>query len=228
MTDTFPLHVQQGHLFAEIAGGLWLFDTGAPISFGESSMLSIADETFSPAQTYMGFTAATLTQFIGMECAGLLGADILGRFDHLLDARNRRLTVSTATLPAEGQQLELDDLMGIPIVTVRIGASDYRMFLDTGAQVSYFQNEALADFPPAGSLTDFYPGFGEFQTETHHVPVGIGDSLFTLRCGSLPGLLGMTLRLAGADGIVGNEFLLERTVAYFPRRRVICLQAKFV
>ena len=41
------------------------------------------------------------------------------------------------------------------------------MFPDTGAQISYLQHEALSGFRPTGSLSGFYPGFGDFQTGTH-------------------------------------------------------------
>jgi hypothetical protein len=228
MTETIPLHYRSGHLFVEIAGGCWLFDTGAPTSFGDARELSIAGERFSPATSYLGLNAASLSRLVGEECTGLLGTDILDHFDHLLDVAGGRLTVSTATLSGSGQAIELGALMGIPTIAVRIGHSDFRMFLDTGAQISYFQREALSGFPPAGSLTDFYPGFGEFQTETHQVPAGIGDQTFTLRCGSLPGMLGMTLQMARVDGIVGNEILLDRTVGYFPRRRALSFQALLV
>lgn len=223
MTHTFPLHFQAGHLFAEIAGERWLFDTGAPLSFGKARELSLAGERFSLGQRYVGLDAAALSRLMGVNCTGLLGADIIGRFDHLLDVAGGLLTVSTATLAHGGQLLELDDFMGIPIITVHIERRDYRMFLDTGAQISYFQHAALAGFPPAGSLTDFYPGFGEFQTETHRVPASIGDGRFTLRCGSLPRLLGMTLGVANVDGIVGNEIFLDRSVGYFPRRQAMSL-----
>ena len=223
MTETFPLHFQAGHLFAEITGERWLFDTGAPISFGKAHELSLVGERFSLGQAYVGLDAETLSRLVAVNCAGLLGADILGRFDHRLDAADGLLTVSTTTLEHGGQHLELDDFMGIPIITVRIEHRDYRMFLDTGAQISYFQHASLAGFPPAGSLTDFYPGFGEFQTETHRVPASIGDGQFTLRCGSLPRLLGMTLGVANVDGIVGNEIFLDRSVGYFPRRQMMSL-----
>ncbi len=92
--------------------------------------------------------------------------------------------------------------MGIPIVTARVGDSDYRMFFDTGAQTSYFQDDSLTSFPSAGRVTDFYPGVGQFQTDTHDVPVSLGGVVFSLRCGRLPGLLGATLMMAGTVGIV--------------------------
>ena len=41
--------------------------------------------------------------------------------------------------------------------------------------------------------------------------------------GTLPGLLGMTLMMAGAQGIIGNQILTNRVVGYFPRRRLLVL-----
>ena len=109
--------------------------------------------------------------------------------------------------------------MGIPIVSTRIRGIDYRMFLDTGAQISYFQHDSLQSFPAAGLVTDFYPGVGEFHTETHNVDVTLGGVEFTLRCGVLPELLGATLMMAETDGIIGNQVFSDRSVGYFPRRR---------
>jgi hypothetical protein len=221
--NTLPLQLRQGHLFVELGGELWLLDTGAPSSFGTSCSITMAGEQFSLGTSYLGLTAATLSQFVGEPCVGLLGADVLGRFDHIFDTAGGRLSVSSAELSQSGQSVRLDEFMGIPIVTARVGGSDYRMFFDTGAQISYFQDDILAEFPSAGSVTDFYPGFGQFQTHTHEVPVSLGGVTFTLRCGTLPGLLGMTLMMASTDGIVGNAILANRTVGYFPRRRVMVL-----
>lgn len=218
-----PLRFRNGHIFVELAGGLWLLDTGAPTSFGAWSSVSFAGEEFDVERTYLGLTVATLSQFVGLPCAGLLGADVLGRFDLVFDIASARLTVTTGELEHGGTVVELDEFMGIPIVTARVGGRDYRMFFDTGAQVSYFQDDSVAQFPSAGSVTDFYPGLGQFETDTHWVPVSLGSGEFTLRCGTLPGLLGMTLMMAGTKGIIGNELLLSRTVGYFPRRRVLIL-----
>jgi hypothetical protein len=221
--NTLPLQLRDGHLFVELGGETWLLDTGTPTSFGTSRNLTIAGEQFSLGTSYLGLTAATLTQFVSVPCVGLLGADVLGRFDHVFDTADGRLTVSTAELSHSGQSVRLDEFMGIPIVTARIGGSDYRMFFDTGAQISYFQDDSLTRFPSVGSVTDFYPGVGQFQTDTYEVPVSLGSVAFTLRCGTLPGLLGMTLMMASTEGIIGNAILSNRTVGYFPRRRTMVL-----
>jgi len=218
-----PLHLRDGHLFLEAESALWLFDTGAPTSFGSLPALTLAGEQFRLCSSYLGLTAATLSRFVAVECVGLLGADILGRFDFLLDAPNGTATISTSQLVHRGTTVDLDEFMGIPLVSAHIRGVDYRMFLDTGAQISYFQHDSLASFPAAGRVSDFYPGVGQFETETHSVGITLAELEFTLRCGELPGLLGATLMMAGTEGIIGNEVVKNRLVGYFPRRRLLML-----
>lgn len=220
---TLPITFKGGHLFLELEDGLWLFDTGAPTSFGESGAIAFDGHRSPIGKSYMGLSASSLSEFTGVGCRGLLGADILGRFDHILDVRSTTATVSTGELEHSGMTLALSELMGIPILTARIAGTDRQMFFDSGAQISYFQEGSITDFPSAGSVTDFFPGVGQFQTDTHQVPVRLGDADFTLRCGTLPGLLGATLMMADVSGIIGNELVLDRTVGYFPRRGILSL-----
>jgi len=220
---TLPLIFRDGHLFVEIEGNWWLFDTGAPTSFGNARNLTISGKQFALSSSYMGLSAITISQFVGVECLGLLGADILGCFDHIIDCTKGTLSISTDELVYSGQMLRLSEFMSIPIITAQIGGADYRMFFDTGAQISYFQDDSLADFPAAGNVTDFYPGIGQFDTDTHEVEVMLGHVAFMLRCGKLPALLGATLMMADTEGIIGNQVLADRVTAYFPRRKVLCL-----
>jgi len=219
-----PLNFRDGHLFLETDGQLWVFDTGAPISFGSQAALSLGDETFPLTDGYMGLTAGTLSDLVSVECAGLLGGDILGEFDFVLDLSYGAIgtiEISSGTLELAGNSVHIDEVIGIPIVTVRIGGADFQMFFDTGAQISYFQHESLADYPSAGVIDDFYPGVGQFQTETHNVDVSLGETEFTLRCGTLPKLLDASLMMAGTTGIIGNQVITGRRIGYFPRRRIV-------
>ena len=68
-------------------------------------------------------------------------------------------------------------------------------------------------------MTDFYPGFGEFKTETYQLELSIGTESNKLICGSLPGLLSETLMMASAQGIIGNEIMKYRVIGYFPNRK---------
>jgi len=219
----WPLHFRTGHLFIEISEGLWLFDTGSPKSFGSVPALTLEGVEFELSDNYMGMTVETLSGFVSVECAGLLGADVLENFDFLMDTLTGNVRLSRDEFDFIGNSVTLDEFMGIPIVTTGIKSNEYRMFFDTGAQISYFQHGLLTEFPFTGEVEDFYPGFGQFQTKTYDVDICLGEGDFTLSCGTLPGLLGGTLMMAGVEGIIGNELLKDRRFGYFPRRNLLVL-----
>lgn len=221
--STFPLQTINGHLFIEVEGHLWLLDTGAPLSFGSPPAFSLEGEKFDLESTYLGLTPETLSGFVGVTTAGLLGADVLNSFDIFFNGLENSITFSLSPLEHKGQAVKLDEFMGISVLSATINGQDYRMFFDTGAQISYFQDDTLKTFPPTGQMTDYYPGFGQFQTDTHNVEFLIGGSSFVLRCGSLPDLLGMTLMMADTQGIIGNQILEDRIVGYFPRRKELVI-----
>ena len=216
------LTFHKGHLFVKMDGSDWLLDTGAPTSFGTRE-IAIANENFTIPENYMGLTAGELSGYVDHLVSGILGADILNGFDVLVDVKNEKVSLTREEISVDGETLEMTDFMGIPIIEVEIGGLDRHMFFDTGAQVSYFQDESLCTFPAIGSIADFYPGFGEFQTETYLVDAGIGATRFELCCGSLPGVLGMTLSMAGVDGIIGNEIISDHVLGYFFRRQKLVI-----
>ena len=211
------------HLFLELADGLWMHDTGAPASFGGSPSLRILDQDFGIPDDYMGLNARELSELVGVDCRGLLGADVLGAFDQIIDVPAGRLTLSTEPIEHSGNAVVLEEFMGIPIISPSVNGEQFRLFFDTGAQVSYLQDDLLASFPEAGMLEDFYPGFGKFETMTHLVPFRLASTDRTFRCGRLPGLLGLSLMMADTQGILGNAILESVPVGYFPRRGVLSL-----
>ncbi len=227
MTHLF-VSLQNGHIFVEIDHGeLWLLDTGSPMSFGKYN-LDFEGEKFILSNHFQGLTVEVLAQSVGVgNCYGLIGSDILGKFDHLIDVTgnifSHCLTISKTELIYDGQTVLLSELCGIPVLAVRIGDVDYRMFFDTGAQLSYFQDNSLLQYPPAGIFTDFHPSIGQFQVETYQVPVKIGNVDFTLRCGRPPSKLATLLKMNNIQGIVGNQIFSNQIVGYFPRRRKLIL-----
>ena len=212
-----------GHLFTELNGGTWLIDTGSPATFGTTSQIRLGDQEFFAASEYMGLNAKTLSENLKLECSGLIGTDVLNQFDWIFDLENKSLVFDSANLTLSGDTLPTRLLMGVPIINVLVSDDKHDMFFDTGAQVSYLQSDALGSFPDAGTMTDFYPTFGEFETPTHKVPMSLGSSHFILRCGRLPSVLAVTLMAAGTTGIVGNEVFLQKKIGYFPRRKLLVL-----
>ncbi len=220
---SLPLRFETGHLYVTLDGNEWMFDTGSPNSFGAADLVAFNGDEFKIPSAYMGMDAAELSNFAGQATHGLLAADVINHFDVLIDIQQQQLTLAKEEINFEGTVLKLDQFMGIPLLDAEIGGEAYRMFFDTGAQVSYFQHRSLSTFPAAGTLSDFYPGYGKFETDTHKVDAVIGGQSMTLRCGGLPKMLAAGLVMAGAKGIIGNEILPERVVGYFPRRKQLVL-----
>jgi len=219
-----PLYFQKGHLFVEIDHALWLLDTGAPNSFGSVPEIVFAGETFALPEQFMGLTATTLSSFVAVECAGIIGSDIMGCFDFIFDPQNEEVEISAEELEVFGQQLPVvDNIVGVPIVSATVAGDECLLFFDTGAQISYLQHDALSEFPPAGEFMDFHPSYGQFSTDTYHVDIAVAGINFTLRCGHLPELLGAILLAGSITGILGNEIMSNRRIGYFPRRQMIVL-----
>ncbi len=220
----YPLIFKKGHFFIETGGQKWLIDPGAPSSFGQQSQIKFVNKEFLISENYMGLSADLLSSYINVECNGLLGVDVLNKYDMIFDLDNNKLKVSNNELLIDGDRLPLSEFMGIPIVSVNIGDQTYKMFFDTGAKIAYLQDSAITTFQKLDNISDFYPGFGQLETETYGVKFKIGSKNYDLQCGSLPELLGMTLMMADAQGIMSNELLIGRVVGYYPRRGLLCLQ----
>jgi hypothetical protein len=224
--SVYPLLFEKGHIFINIDNGLWLIDTGSPASFGKTEILNFCNKQFSVSKNFHTFTADIITQFVGVPCVGLIGADVLNCFDIVFNTTMKTLVVSVDELTIVGESVGLDEMMGIPIVPVEIEGKEYRMIFDTGAQISYFQSSTLTQtqqFPSAGVFEDFHLTIGNYRTETNNVSIMLCGIPFTIRCGSLPDSIGATLIAASTEGIVSNEIFHNRIVGYFPRRNIMII-----
>ena len=224
MSHTYKYEFIDGHIIAAADQCRLLIDTGAPFSVAESSTIEFAGRSFRAQRNYMGVSPESLSTSVGTPIDALVGADILNRYDMLIDPTTVTLHVSEDDLPLNGQAQELEDFMGIPIVDVAVGEDKVRMFFDTGAKLSYLDAGRTDAFESVGTETDFYPGMGEFSTKVYDIPIMLAGETIVLRFGNLPELLQMTLMMAATGGILGTAILRTHRVTFAPRRRVLTLQ----
>ena len=223
MPESLKLYFLENHLFAKFdSGRIWLLDTGAPTSFGMRSV-NIGGRDFELQMDYMGMSAEKLSEYVGVECSGLLGMDILGEFDHLWDLREGVWEVSEHTESCNGVTVELDEFMSIPICSAEVNGVKRRLFFDTGAKISYLVPQLTEGSTSVGEERDFYPGFGEFMTQVYEMPLKMGGTDRLMSFGVLPPLLGPTLSMAGVEGILGNEILSGRKILFSPRKKTLCI-----
>jgi hypothetical protein len=131
-----PLTYPNGHLFVTIGDHDWLLDTGSPTSFGNIPSSVIENREFSISNNYLGLTAVQLSEYIGHQTAGIIGANVLNELDIILAVPKERLLFTDAQIESDGDVIETDEFMGIPIIQTNISGSVRRMFFDSGAQIS--------------------------------------------------------------------------------------------
>ena len=220
MTPYTLIH-QAGQMFLTTDVGSWIIGTGSPRSFSELPTLEIDGASLNLAPTFAGLSAATLSAFIGLPVTGLLGIDVLKRFDIEFDLPSSQIMFSSNPVAWNGTVVPLQTYQGLPILDADIGGQKTRAFLETGAKLSYWADASLVNYPATGVFEDFYPGIGLFQVDTYRVPVGIGGRNFDIRFGVPTTQVLSMLRMAGVTAILGNEMFQKAKIGFQPRQNRI-------
>lgn len=98
-------------------------------------------------------------------------------------------------------------------------------FLDSGAKISYVKGNVLQGLTPVGQESDFYPGFGRFETPVYRIPTSIGNCDFPVNYGKLPRLLELSLlNINNATGIIGHDLFRNFTVLLDLRNKTVKLR----
>ena len=220
MTPYTLIH-QAGQLFLTTDVGSWIIGTGSPRSFSELPTLELDGVSLNMAASFAGLSAATLSAFIGLPVTGLLGIDVLKRFDIEFDLPASQIIFSKNPVAWNGTVVPLQTYQGLPILDAVIGGHSSRAFLETGAKLSYWQEASLVNYPATGVFEDFYPGIGLFQVDTYRVPVEIGGRNFEIRFGVPTTQVLSMLRMAGVTAILGNEIFQNHKTGFQPRQNRI-------
>ena len=202
----YAIELFDGHVLVALPEGRFLIDTGSPLSFARTGRVSFGGMETDLAPSLPGLDADGLSRLVGTSLDGLIGMDILGRF--VVTFGRRELSVDEGA-PSEPDpaftELETDGVMGIPVVAVLANGRTARMFVDSGAKISYLAPERLAGLPVEETLHDFYPGAGEFDVEVSTAGCELGGHSFRAKYGRPPVLVRTVLSMYGVDGIIGRD-----------------------
>jgi predicted aspartyl protease len=109
------------------------------------------------------------------DAEGILGQDVLARYDYMVDQVRQRLIIGRFAPPPRGVRVPLLWSAGRPVLQMGAGPAGARLVLDTGADVLVMEATAarlaLGDAPPAGrsrALLQTHAGARAVDVE-HHV-----------------------------------------------------------
>jgi hypothetical protein len=223
--STRPMIIRKGHILLRGGHGrLALLDTGSPVSIGRGAEYRVAGQAFNPP-TAMQSVLDTAGTHIGRRVDWLFGHDFFASNRVVIDwpARQARILAANESIP-QGYAIPIELVMGVPAVTGRSSRRRVRAVIDSGASLSYVPSDVVQGRTPIGKRSDFYPGFGEFETDVWRVRAEIGGRRITISAGILPPMLQMMFGLIlGADGwIVGSDFFRNRVMVIdYPNGRIL-------
>ena len=208
----FKSDIFNGHIVIKDNNNLILIDTGSPITIHISESLELCSETYICQTHSLGLTPSKLSEMVGMELTTLLGVDIISKYKLLLDYKQNMVSFHKDPVAAisdcDKNQIEIETLMGIPIIKLIIDDKPLKFFLDTGAKLSYLSNNHTQNYKSIYKEEDFYPSIGKFETDCFKIQVIFENEKFDVIFGNLPPLLQMPLMIGGIDGIIGYDFFM--------------------
>ena len=212
MKKSFELIAVDHHIVIKDNNRTLLIDTGSPSTLFNGEEFEFLGKRVSKG--LLNFTPDIISGLLGTPIDALVGCDILQHFAVLIDHSQASITFSDEDLSLPGgESIPLTSKLGLPCVSLHLNGLDGTFFLDTGAKISYVKGKALQGLTPEGQESDFYPGFGSFETPVYSIPTNIGMHEFPVRYGVLPKMLELSLlNLTGAAGIIGHDLFQNFTV----------------
>lgn len=206
MKNTYTINNFDNHLIIEDNGKTILVDTGSPFSIFDGTSLDFCGRQFPKGLSMC--SADAISDLLGMHVDALVGNDILKCFNVLIDYAESAITLSDEALNLPGAiELPFDMSFGVPKVNMTLQDIERRFFLDTGAKISYVSSQMTQSLESVETVSDFYMGFGNFDTPIYNMEASVVGQSFNVRVGNLPPILeGTLIGLSGTAGVIGYDF----------------------
>lgn len=229
MNSVFNTIIFNRHLLINDERGMILIDTGSPISFHQEQLICIYNDDYAVPASYMGITAAYLSEKVGCEIVGLLGMDIISQYTMWIntpDFGSFILFEKTEGNPSFSE-VEHFEVMGIPGICMDVNGKNVKLLFDTGAQISYISESCYQNQPVVRTTTDFAPLLNtEYQVDMYNLPATFCQKTFDVEFGAMPKALAQLLETIAVDGIIGYDLIhafrivVEKGVVKIPSQQL--------
>ena len=209
METSIDVDVRDGILCADFNEGRLIIDTGSPVSLGPDIAIQILGSAVQLNSSFGNYAWAQIQESLPFDAVGLVGVDAFT--DAVLGFDLGNNTLARLSGPLKGPSVPF--VMGSPIIKCQVGEDSLLCLLDTGAGLSYVQNNVLAD--PGNvfeAREDFHPLLGRFNVETAEYPMTIDNHTMIDTFGLATPDLSQLLSIAKIDAILGTSFFRKAIV----------------
>lgn len=212
MKQAYDINLFDGHLIITENGKDILVDTGSPFTLSRDCNFLFMGKNWHMETNIAGKTIDTFCELVGRRFDVLLGMDIMCGLSVLVDYKQKQAIFSDEEFSHEGfSELTMEQVGAITIpITVKGRLMNFA--LDTGAKISYIDNNYISAEVSIDELDDFSPFVGHFTTNIYDMQATIGDTTFPVKFGTLPRNLSSMLRTMGLDGAIGYDLFAAFTV----------------
>lgn len=196
--------------FIEENENIIFIDTGAPLTIHKTNELIFNSKTYQCVTSFFGSTVDSLSKLVGKNFTTLLGMDILSNYYVLFDYKNKIVKFSEDEINIDGKEAKFIRTyffmmeITVPLVEFKIDNVPLKFHIDTGAKISYLQEEITRKYTDIGIKEDYHPAYGKFSTKCYKILTSIDGEEFWVKFGNLPDMLNYFL--GNADGIIGYDF----------------------
>lgn len=216
---SYPYELIHGYPIVQIEGLRVLLNTGSAESLGRDDQLLVDGMAFPVHRSTLRMKIEDLSAMLRTPLDVMLGADILTQFDFKLLSERGQVVFTSGEFRPYGYANHFELYMGVPITPVSVFNKDMRLFFVTGSRRTYLNMDLLRKLQPVGSVKDYYPGLGVFETPLFKIAVWVAGYDVELEVGITPAPLVSMLNQTHSQGILGADVLQGFEVCLAPRRR---------
>lgn len=202
----FNLTLSNGLPLIQSGDDILLLDTGSPTTIHRTGDFTFAGRQHNAQRQFMGVDLDYISEQIGAKITALMGMDIMSQYIITLDYKGNHASFGEVGDRLGGESVTIDSFMGIPIVEIEVRGEKIRVFLDTGAHVSYLLGDRVAGLESDGEVEDFYPTIGTFTTPCYKLEPAFEGHPFGATFGVLPRQIEPLLHQGQVKGIIGMDF----------------------
>jgi Mg-chelatase subunit ChlD len=213
-----------GHVLAEIGNERVLIDTGGAVSIGRRPSLLLGEKDFPLLTNLPGVDIREISRLIGTRITALVGADILNQLNFVIDLEEGIFASLRKPVRNGRGILDITNTGGVPAVDVLVDGKMVPLIFSTGSRLSTLPLNIFRRYTPTGTRSDFYHGFGEFESPVAKLPVEMSGVSMDIDFGRIPESLEKMIKWGGAVGILSSDILEQFRLEYWGQHGKIGLR----